>query len=254
MDNEILFREIPREKKKRRKKHLMVRFLAVVAIVLGIVAFLFSPVFNVRQIEVIGNQYYTDEEIINMGGARTGVNLLFHPGKKDIEKKLSEDPYFEKVTVGRKLPATLTIEVKERQQVAAVVYGNGYVVIDVDGLVLRTTDTDPKLTILTGLTLSKIKGGEKIQAVEKQTLKTTLEMVSTMRKGDFYFKKIEMSDRYITAYIFDTLIVKGTPKQMKSSIDQGDLQKVVNKLYKNKTRRGTISLGEHNYISFSPAF
>ena len=41
---------------------------------------------------------------------------------------------------------------------------------------------------------------------------------------------------------------------MKEVIDNGDLQKVINKLYKSKIKRGTINLGDHNYISFSPAF
>ena len=75
-----------------------------------------------------------------------------------------------------------------------------------------------------------------------------------MKKGDFYFKKIDVSNLIIKAYITDTLVVKGTPTQMKKSIDSGDLQKVVNRLFKNGTKRGTISLGEHNYMSFSPAF
>ena len=75
-----------------------------------------------------------------------------------------------------------------------------------------------------------------------------------MNKGDLFFKKIQVKDRYIEAYVFDTLIVRGTPDRMKEVIDNGDLQKVINKLYKSKIKRGTINLGDHNYISFSPAF
>ena len=79
-------------------------------------------------------------------------------------------------------------------------------------------------------------------------------MVALMNKGDLFFKKIQVKDRYIEAYVFDTLIVRGTPDRMKEVIDNGDLQKVINKLYKSKIKRGTINLGDHNYISFSPAF
>ena len=61
-----------------------------------------------------------------------------------------------------------------------------------------------------------------------------------------------MSDRYIKAYIYDTLVVKGTARQLKNVLESGDLQKVVNKLYQSDIKRGTINLGDQNYISFSP--
>ena len=126
--------------------------------------------------------------------------------------------------------------------------------ISESGIILRIGSIDPKLTLLKGLTLSKIKVGEQVRAEEKVTLKETLSMVAPMNKGDLFFKKIQVKDRYIEAYVFDTLIVRGTPDRMKEVIDNGDLQKVINKLYKSKIKRGTINLGDHNYISFSPAF
>ena len=230
----------------------MMRLGAILLCIAAVIAFLLSPVFDISRVEVTGNSYYSDEEVVNMSGVQKGVNLFLHPQKRQIKAALETNPYFSKIKVHRRLPSTLRIDVTERKQVAAVKYGNSYVVISGSGLVLRTTKIDPKLTILTGLTLSRIRVGRKITAVEKQTLEKTLEMVNVMDRGDLYFKKIKMSDRYIDAY--DTLIVRGTPSQMKEEIEKGNLQKVVNKLYKNGTRRGTISLGDHNYISFSPAF
>ena len=85
-------------------------------------------------------------------------------------------------------------------------------------------------------------------------METTLAMLDTMEDGDIFFKKIDVSRVIIKAYIYDTLIVKGTPKQMTKAIESGDLQKVVNNLLKNDTTRGTINLGNHNYMSFSPEF
>lgn len=247
-------KDIPRKKKKRRKKNLKARFFLWIGAIVLLIVFLASPVFDIKTVTVSGNDYYTDEEVVNMSGASTGKNLLFHPGKKTIKENLSGDPYFQEVTVKRHLPSTLEIQVKERKQVAAIVYGNQYVVIDVNGLVLRISKEDPKLTTLSGMTLTKIQVGEKVKAEETATLKETLEMVSTMDKGDLYFKKIKVKKTQIKAYVYDTLIVKGTPEQMKKSIESGKLQKVIHKLYQNKTKRGTISLGEQDYISFSPAF
>ncbi len=254
MSQEIQYREIPREKKIRRKKHYLIKFLIVVGIIVCTVVFLRSSFFDIKKIDVKGNDYYSDEEIINMSGASTGRNILFDSGRKQIVEKLEVNPYFREVKVKRDLPKKLIIDVNERKQIAAAVFGNKYVVIDVNGLVLRTAETDPKLTLLSGFTLSRIKEGKKIKAKEKDMLSETLSMVSIMDKGDLYFKRIKVDKTYIRAYIYDTLLVKGTPEQMKRSIERGDLQKVVNKLYKDKIKRGTINLGEHDYISFSPAY
>lgn len=250
----IGYREVERKKKKHRKKHYLVRLLGVATAVIAFVLFLFSPFFNVDKITVTGNHYYSDKEVIVMSGAVTGNNLIFKPGKKKIIKNLETNPYFREVNVKRRLPSTLEIDVEERKQVANIKYGNKYVVISESGIILRIGSIDPKLTLLKGLTLSKIKVGEQVRAEEKVTLKETLSMVALMNKGDLFFKKIQVKDRYIEAYVFDTLIVRGTPDRMKEVIDNGDLQKVINKLYKSKIKRGTINLGDHNYISFSPAF
>jgi len=253
MNEDIEFKEINREKKVRKKKHYLMKFLITIGVIAALIAFLLSPVFNVRNITVTGNYYYTDDEVINMAAASKDRNIFIHSGRSEIKSRLEKDPYFSNVKVGIGLPSTLKIKVTERRQVAAIVYGNQYVVIDVNGTVLRKTSVDPHVTLLKGLTLSKIETGKKVRAVEADTLKSTLEMVSSMKKGDFYFKKINVSNVFIKAYIYDSLVVQGTPNQMKKSIDRGDLQKVVYKLFKNGIKRGTISLGDSNYISFSPA-
>lgn len=253
MDNDMEFKEIPREKKVRKKKHYMARFLIILCVIIALVAFLLSPVFNVKHISVTGNDYYTDQEVINMGNATKGGNIFIHSGISSIKSRLEGNPYFSSVKVSIGLPSTLKISVTERKQVAALIYGDQYIVIDVDGKVLRKTEIDPKITIIKGLTLSKIKVGEKVKAEEAQTLTRTLKMLSTMNKGDLYFKKIDVSGIFIKAYIYDTLIVKGIPAQMQKTIKSGDLQKVISKLFKSGYKRGTISLGDHNYMSFSPA-
>ena len=130
--------------------------------------------------------------------------------------------------------------------------GDKYVVIDKEGTVLRKSEVDPKVTLLTGLTISKLNVGETVGAEETSTLETTLKMLSSMKEGDIYFKKIDVSRVVIKAYIYDTLIVKGTPKQMMKAIDSGKLQIVVNDLFKKDITRGTINLGDHKYLSFSP--
>ena len=253
-EDETLYGKSNRQKKKRKKKNYFLRFLITVAVIGGAFAFSFSGFFLVENVTAEGNQYYNDEEVMHMSGADKGINLIWDVKKSDLENALLESPYFAEVKVRRKLPKTLHFEITERYQIAAVVYGEEYIVIDKEGTILRKSDVDPKVTLLTGLTVSKLSTGSRIEAEEDVTLETTLKMLDTMEDGDIYFKKIDVSKVIIKAYIYDTLIVKGTPKQMTKAIESGDLQKVVNNLLKNDTTRGTISLGNQNYMSFSPVF
>ena len=250
--DDIEFKEVKRQKRVRKKKNYLMRILIVIGCVAALALFMSSSFFDIENVQVKGNKYYTDTEVINLAGAVTGVNLFWGAGDSKIKKNLKKNPYFSEVKVKRKLPSTLVIDLKEREQIAAIVYGDKYVVIDDKGTVLRISEVDPKVTLLTGLTISRLKVGEAVGAEETSTLNTTLKMLSSMEEGDIYFKKIDVSRVVIKAYIYDTLIVKGTPKQMMMAIDSGKLQIVVNDLFKMDITRGTINLGDHKYLSFSP--
>ena len=247
------FRDINRPKKKRKKKNYLLRVLIVISILVGLCFLLSSSLFDVGSITVENNDYYSDEEVITISNAKKGVNIFWGIDGSDIKKRLLDNPYFEEITIKRKFPNTLIIEVKERLQIAAIKYGDEYIVIDQAGTVLRKTDVNPKLTLLRGLTISKLTVGEKVDAEEAVALKNTLAMLGAMKDGDIFFKKIVISKVLIKAYIYDTLLCRGTPKQMLGAIESGDLSKVINKLFKTKTTRGTVSLGDNNYVSFSPA-
>ena len=251
---DIEFNEVDRKKKVRKKKNYLLRFLFFFCVLAAVGLFLSSSFFDVKTIEVDGNGYYNAEEVKNLAVANTGNNIFWGGDVGRMTDNLLKDPYFAEVNVRRKLPSTLIIEVKERTQTAAIVYGEEYVVIDWEGLVLRRSKVDPKITLLTGLTISKLSLGQKVEAEEQTALKTTLTMLEAMRDGDIYFKRIDVSGIVLRAYIYDTLVVKGTAKQILRALESGDLQKVINNLIKNDTTRGTIHLGEHNYMPFSPEF
>lgn len=250
-EKDLKMTQVPK-KRKRRKKRYFLKFLIFLGVCVLIYFGLSSSYFNIRHISVSGNHYYTDQEVINMADAKKGKNIFFKSGKQDMVKRLEKDPYFADVKVKRSLPSTLKIVVKERVQTAAVAYGDQYVVIDNEGNVLRKTGVMPKVTLLTGLTISKMEVGEPIEVEEKETLGVTLDMLHAMVKGDIYFKKIDISKVIIRAYIYDNLIVKGKPEHLMNAIKSGSLQKVVTDLFDDGISRGTINIGGNDYMSFSP--
>ena len=110
-------------KRKKRRIKFVVK-LGVFLLIAGAVVFLLkSPFFNVKNFRVEGNSYYTDEEILVMGNCKTGGNIFIGIDTGDIRSRLEKDAYMSSVKVKRVLPDTVKIQLEERKQTAAIVYG-----------------------------------------------------------------------------------------------------------------------------------
>ena len=252
-DEEPEYEDIGREKKRHRRSYFFLKAFLLLIVAGVTIAFALSPVFTIKNIEVEGNGFYTDKQIINMSEAKTGGNLFKDAQKNLIKKNLKDNVYFKSVSVRRSIPDTLVIVVEEKNELAAMKYGDKYIVIDDDAEVLRVAKIDPEVTVVTGMKIGKMDIGEKIEVEEKRVLEDTLAILHAMNDGNLFFKRIEVSRTSLDAYIYDMLKVNGTSEQMRQAIEEGSLQKVVNKLLKSKIKRGTIILGDNGYLSFSPA-
>lgn len=250
---ELQLEEIDRKKRKHRRSHIVLEAFLLLIAASATIAFALSPVFTIKNIEVEGNGFYTDRQIINMSEAKTGGNLFKDAQKGKIKRNLKDNIYFRSVSVRRSLPDTLVIEVEEKEELAAMKYGDKYIVIDEFGEVLRIAKIDPEVTAVTGMKIKKMDIGEAIEVEEKRIYSDTMAILHAMKDGNLFFKRIEVTRTTLNAYIYDMLMVRGTSVQLRESIEEGTLQKVVNKLMKSKIRRGTIILGDNGYVSFSPA-
>ncbi len=110
-------RHAPARKKKRRPHRIrntnfwfkFLTMLAVVAaVILGLVIF-----FKVQKIEVVGNEYYTPDQIIENSGVHIDDNLL-SLSKASVSANIHKTlHYVEEVQIKKKLPGTVIIIVKE---------------------------------------------------------------------------------------------------------------------------------------------
>ena len=243
-----------REAKRHIRRFRGFTVLIIILAMAGTVIYgLKSPHFNVEKYEVEGNAYYTDEEIINMGDCDTGVNIFTGFKPSDIREQLMKDPYMERIRITRKLPSTVVIRVTERKQTAAVVYGERFVVIDDEGIVLRMTSVDPKVTIIRGLSITKMTLGEPLEVEETNLYRQSMSIVYAMLANDMYFRAIEISDSGVNAYVLDNLVVKGLADNITDALKNKDIQLVVQNLFSQGIERGTIKVTGENYVSFDPA-
>ena len=238
-----------RKKKKRKKKHYLLRFIVLVAFATGMYFFFTSSLFDIQQLTVDNNSHYTEEQVINLAGAKTGENL-FEASLSQMKEKLLADPYMKNVKLKRKLPAEVVIIVEERKEDAAVPYGNKYIIIDNEGMVLRIADQEPVLTLLLGMTIKNMEPGTPLEVEDNTALTDTLKLLKEVKEHELFFKKIDISSIMIKAYIYDQLVCEGKPDDILDNLDS--LQEVLYDLYTKGIERGVIKMGSDKYFSFSP--
>jgi len=238
-----------RKKKKRKKKHYLLRFIILVAFATGMYFFFTSSLFDIQKLTVENNSHYTEEQVISLAGAKTGENL-FEASLSQMKENLLADPYMKNVKLKRKLPAEVVIIVEERKEDAAVPYGNKYIIIDNEGMVLRNAEQEPALTLLLGMTIKNMEPGTPLEVEDNSALTDTLKLLEEVKEHELFFKKIDISSIMIKAYIYDQLVCEGKPDDILDNLDS--LQEVLYDLYTKGIERGVIKMGSDKYFSFSP--
>lgn len=131
-----------RPKRRRRKRNPLygpISFLVICAALI----FGMSVFFRVSDIEVTGVGRYTEMEIIEASGIEEGDNLFFINRFTATSKIFAKLPYVEEVTINRKLPNKLVIEVSESRAIAYLSdEAGGLWAIDRGCKILSQTDRD----------------------------------------------------------------------------------------------------------------
>lgn len=252
IDEEELNRP-PRRRKKRRKKRYLLRLFVILILIGGILFGLSLPYFDIVSIKVVGNKYVKTEEVLRDSKLKVGENIFKNQGRQ-IKKRMMDNPYFEEIDIDKKLPNEVVINVKERIPMAVLPYGDRYVVLDGNGIVLGLTDKHPKLTEITGTTIKNMEKGKKVIAKDEKNFDKALDLLEVINKNDLFFKSVRITGTKVECVIYDNLLVKGKYDDLISNIKNGNLSSVLYDLYKKKIKRGTVKIDGEEYCSFTPTF
>ncbi|MGB4163516.1 MAG: FtsQ-type POTRA domain-containing protein [Bacillota bacterium] len=138
--------------------------VTIVLVCIAALSLMYSSAFTVSEINVVGNSYFTDAEVVAMAGLTDPVNL-FRVNVRECEARLKKSSKIEEAVVRKVLPNTLTIDVIERTGVGLIRYNGIFCEIDANGVVI-TDVLDPvrvELPVLTGLQPTYLASGEKAQ-------------------------------------------------------------------------------------------
>ena len=106
---------------KKLLKRILIFIVTIGVIAGGITFALTSPIFNIKDIQVLNNSQVSSDTIISLSELRTDQNI-FKFSSNNVIEKIKENPYVENVEVHRKIPSTVQIEIEERIPTYSVDY------------------------------------------------------------------------------------------------------------------------------------
>lgn len=194
-------------KKKNRNKKIIKFSLLFVLFIIVILCAMFSPLFNIKTIEVNGNEIITKNEIISLSKIQLQENS-FKLSKGKIRKQIKENAYVQDVKITRKLPSTISIEVIEREPAYILEYAGTYVVIDKQGYMLEIKTEKIALPIIQGevTETSNFVVGNRLCTEDLERLAIISKIVELSKINDIYtiITGIDISNKENIKLIFET--------------------------------------------------
>lgn len=249
----------PEEERKRRirkEKRLKIiksilKIILFIAIIAGIAAFLLvSPVFNINEISVSGNNKIQATEIESLSQLNIEQNI-FRFSKETVKNNIKQNAYIDSVEIKRKLPNKIEINVTERTPAYQIKFGNAFAYIDEKGNILEINEEDLKLPLITGYKtqVEDFKAGNMMQE-DVTKLDTVNSIIRVSKSNEIYDLitsiditndeeyKVEFKGEGKTAYLGDTSNIN----------DRILLLKEI--LLKEKGNQGEIFINDLNKVFF----
>ena len=192
----------------KRKIKTTIKYATLLILILtAIILAMFSPLFNIRAINIVGNKKITEEEITSLSQIELEENI-FKIRKNDVSEKIKENAYIDQVIITRQLPSTIKIEIQEREPAYLIEYAGSYVYIDKKGYMLEISTEKLELPILQGLATegSTYTAGNRLEKedLNKLTILYNIMEVAKTNEISNYVTRIDIENIQNIKLIFES--------------------------------------------------
>ena len=211
-------------------------FVVLIAVLLLAILVSALPQFYIKQIEIVGCEEISQDDLLKSSGITTGEHLfrnlgggiiqLFTLRYGNIEKELSQDyPYISNIKIQIIFPSKVLFTVDERDKIGFAELPDGYAVIDSEGYVVELSDGDAPagVPLMEGLPVRASALGQKIDMTEGKGLNICITVLSAIlaadenknKTSDFSLFKCVKSIRSVqSGTTFLTLVLPTGPKEL----------------------------------------
>lgn len=239
----IMPRKVSRRRKKKKKIKYFRILMAFVVVVLLVIGFFNLPIFNITNINVVGNERVDQASVINASGFEIGDSFIFF-NKENIEEKILNLPLVEEVRVKRNFPNNINIEVSERKPASTVQLLESFLLLDRFGYVIDKVDNLMlNLTLLKGIEENdSINIGDQIFEFVSEEKNNLLKL---MYNGDniYKYKMITLEDHQAELILSNDIVVGfGSYNNVEYKLDVID--QMVKTIEEDSSRQASMILME----------
>lgn len=205
-------------RRRRRKKSHRVYAFFVIVLGLAIIALAVLLLFHVQKIEIKGNEYCADKEILEaVQSDKFSTNSLYVVGKYLLGK--GEEPAcLESMKVGIGAPWTLKVRVKEKPIVGYVYADQDYAYFDRDGLVVKKDSVYLEgIPRVEGIEVKNIRLYQPLQSDHTRVFEEILEASDELKEEGLSTDRIVCQDSRIYVFVGKVCVSLGnqvTPEKM----------------------------------------
>ena len=255
-------KKVPKKQTKKQKKRrqkvkkilkVLLRITILLAILAGIILFLFvSPVFNIKEIEIIGSEEISESVYRAMTGLDIDENI-FSVNKSNIISTIKKEPYVEKVEIKIIYPSKVRVTITERKISYLAEKDGRYFYLDKNGYLLQTNLAPLDYLIIKGCTtdFSQMTEGGRIDEKDIAGFNDLIKIVDAINNNNINtkLKSIDVTDE--NNYILDfadeqKIVMLGDTKDLRSKMAWIDYF-----IKQNNNQKGTIYLNSEQ-VYFSP--
>lgn len=249
-----------RHSRRRKKRILMMKirrtvFFTVLGLIVLFIVLFYTPIFNIRSVEVLGNNKVETSVIMESIGPTEGKNL-FRTGTSAMKKELLKMPYIENVKIKKSaLRSKLVISVTEAEDAATIAGGAGYIIIDTEAKVLAETAEKPQnIPEVTGLSISNISIGSQLKIEEKEKFDVMVACLAEMKRIGILsgVKSISVADIANITFNYEDRLDAVCGSSVDLSKKLGFFKSAVNSNRLTETSRGTIDLTTTGKAIYTP--
>lgn len=179
----------PRKRRRRREHRLWVRLLKKTCIFLGtagILAVIILVGFRLNNVSIEGNEYYSDEEIlqfINYNSSPKNTLYLYWKNRKPVTEGI---PFINKISVSIQNPGTLKVEVTEKIIVGCVEDNGTYMFFDNEGNVVESSTSQREgIPIVSGFVMNgAVSLNMKLPFEDESLLEDLLKLTLALQQYD----------------------------------------------------------------------
>ncbi len=174
----------PKQKRKQKQKIRKRRALLLLLLIAAVISVcLFTPFFNVKTVEVKGNDIVAAEQILEAAAIPENINI-FKIRKGSVKRSLLNIPEIDSVKIRRLIPSKVRLEITETKPVMYFSYMTGYVITNEKGRVMSIVDTNEGLNLLniTGLEIKNAEICKKISVQDTDTFDIILNTINSLNR------------------------------------------------------------------------